>query len=81
MVSLFAMVEGGEFVFVIVDKLKSTTSSIYRKVEFRAHVRVHVPRKGRVDCPCKGEGLQCGSRCTCGSTAKHCRDEVCLLRY
>ena len=31
------------------DKLKSMTSSIYRKVEFRAHVRAHVPRKGQVD--------------------------------
>ena len=29
------------------DILKSTTSSIYRKVE--AHVRAHVPRKGQVD--------------------------------
>lgn len=29
--------------------LKSTTSSIHRKVELRAHVRAHVPRKGQVD--------------------------------
>ena len=31
------------------DILKSTKSSIYKKVEFRAHVRAHVPRKGQVD--------------------------------
>ena len=35
---------------MIGNVLKSTTSKIYRKVEFRrAHVRVHVPRKGQVE--------------------------------
>jgi len=61
---------------VIANVLKSTTSKIYRKVEFRrAHVRVHVPGKGQVELivvalAIEGEGVHCGAGCKCGSAAK-----------
>ncbi|CAH3167007.1 unnamed protein product, partial [Porites lobata] len=32
-------------------------------------------------CPCKGAGRTCGSECSCGSTAKPCRNKVKLYSH
>lgn len=50
---------------------------------FRAPVRAHALLEGQEGqnrgCPCKGEGIHCGAECTCGSTAKPCKNKVRLL--